>query len=157
MGTSVLISLVPEKLHLLYPKTLAGRFEISSEINQNVEVQAPPPFIRAPNYINVDEVRQMVSICLRLEVLTSPAQQQLSSPRSLASPVMTDNTSSLQTRMVRRSATPVLLGPNVKDDMTDEELGVIIESLTTRIENCLSTLVSNGLNQTGLGFRLTLW
>jgi hypothetical protein len=26
--------------------------------------------------------------------------------------------------------------------MTDEELAVIIESLTTRIENCLSTLVS---------------
>jgi hypothetical protein len=37
---------------------------------------------------------------------------------------------------------PAHLGPQIRDDMTDEELAVIIESLTTRIENCLSTLVS---------------
>jgi adenylate cyclase len=40
-------------------------------------------------------------------------------------------------------AVPVVhLGPQIKDDMTDEELAVIIESLTTRVENCMSTLVS---------------
>lgn len=77
----------------------------------------------------------MVAICLRLEALTSPAQQ---SNSILASPVMD---SAIQTRVARRS--PIHLGPAIRDDMTDEELGIIIESLTTRIENCLSTLVSN--------------
>lgn len=34
------------------------------------------------------------------------------------------------------------LGPHIRDDMTDEELCVVIESLVTRIENSMSTLVS---------------
>jgi hypothetical protein len=43
---------------------------------------------------------------------------------------------------VLKFSPPAHLGPQIRDDMTDEELAVIIESLTTRIENCLSTLVS---------------
>ncbi len=41
-----------------------------------------------------------------------------------------------------KSMPPPHLGPTIKEDMTDDELGIIIESLTTRIENSMSTLVS---------------
>lgn len=118
-----------------------------------VEVKpASPLMIRDPNHINIDHVRHLVSICLRLENLTSPSTIILSpsttitttplSPRLLASP----QSGSIDERnggMIKRSSPPpAFLGPAVREDMTDEELSLIIESLTTRIENSVSTLVN---------------
>jgi hypothetical protein len=48
---------------------------------------------------------------------------------------------------------PAHLGPVIRDEMTDEDLVVIIESLTTRAENCMSTLVSD-TSASIIGFKL---
>lgn len=139
---------MPEKLHLLYPKLLAGRFEISSNIAQNAEVQAAPVYVREPNIISADEVRQLVLVCLRLEALTSPAAPTSppSPPRNISTPMLMSSPSmepaSPPAKTTRRLTPPLHLGPTIKDDMTDEELSIIVESLTTRIENSFSTMVS---------------
>lgn len=184
---------VPEKLHLLYPKVLAGRFEISSNINSTVEVQPASRFTE-PRQIDIDQVRQLVMLCLRLEALSSGAFA-MSSTSSTTSPgtmISKSRTASpmqsprlgvgalddtlgtsagavsqqavalspshnrlsntpgrqgkrTQTAPMSPGAPPLFLGPHVRDDMTDEELCVVIESLVTRIENSMSSLVSSFL------------
>jgi hypothetical protein len=39
----------------------------------------------------------------------------------------------------------VYLGPQIREDMTDDELLVVMESLVTRMENSLSSIVSTRL------------
>ncbi len=43
--------------------------------------------------------------------------------------------------MRMRMPPAVFLGPSIRDDMGDEELMLILESLAARLENALSTLV----------------
>lgn len=160
---------MPEKLHLLYPKVLSGRFEISSNINSTVEVQPTPLY--HPRHIDIEEVRRLVSICLRLEQVSSgqprspPQSPHLShSPMLPRSPVSPMRESSLvhtvplgapitpmASRVHRQSFhiddPPVRrhnlhLGPVIREDMTDEELVLVIESLVTRLENSMSSIVS---------------
>ncbi len=46
-----------------------------------------------------------------------------------------------RSRMRMRMPPAVFLGPSIRDDMGDEELMLILESLAARLENALSTLV----------------
>ena len=192
------LTTVPEKLHLLYPKVLSGRFEISSNINSTVEVQ---PY-RAPRQIDIEEVRRLVSVCLRLETVASiatrndvpnspvtrsikisqsplqsptlllPQSPSPVSPRSirgsgydnplpLGAPISRQHRQSshiddqAMLGLIRRQNTAsavgqdplpaVYLGPQIREDMTDDELLVVMESLVTRMENSLSSIVSTRL------------
>ena len=136
---------MPEKLHLLYPKTLSGRLESSNELRADVEVNAPRslPMI-GPRLIDIDEVRELSKLTLRLEALCS--QTATSGPVSPISP-LTATTSMEMTPSKRiakgvRIPPPSHLGPAIREEMSDSDLAEIVESLTTRIENCTSTLVS---------------
>ncbi|KAK4684783.1 hypothetical protein P7C73_g5383, partial [Tremellales sp. Uapishka_1] len=113
---------VPEKLHLIYPRSLKGRLELSDTLRANVEVEKT---FLAERLIDIDEVRQLAMLCLRLEALS--ALQPKSSTSAL------------------KVLPPVHLGPVIKQEMTDEELCVIIDSLTTRMENAMSTLYIKNL------------
>lgn len=134
---------VPEKLHLLYPKSLAGRFETSNELRANVEKADPRSLITGPRTIDIEEVRELSKLVLRLEALSAVTDAHSPSSPPLVSPTI-EMTPSRRTHTTRnlRLPPPGFLGPHIRDDMNDEELAAIIESLTTRIENSTSTLVS---------------
>lgn len=134
--------------------------------------------------INVEEVRQLVSLVFRLEALSSSKlsaerhkamTQSTFSPKSvnleLAAALDSSNNPLIQTPPIQQGETqgsgpaddgtsafsgmPIraispshllhqasYLGPRVSEDMTDEELTAVLESLLIRLENTLSTLVS---------------
>jgi adenylate cyclase len=137
------LTTVPEKLHLLYPKSLAGRFETSNELRANVEKADSRSLITGPRSIDIEEVRELSKLVLRLEALSSVVDAHAPSSSPLVSPTI-EMTPSRRTHTTRGFRLPPqsFLGPHIKEDMNDEELAVVIESLTTRIENVTSTLVS---------------
>ncbi|KIR42048.1 adenylate cyclase [Cryptococcus deuterogattii 99/473] len=118
--------MVPERLHLLYPKTLAGRLEISNEIRAEVEVNDVRKAAERQRSVDIDQVCQLSDIALRLEAVCS-YNPTPSSPG--ASP-----------KVMRLHPPASYLGPTIREDMNDEELWTIIESLVGRIENAMSTL-----------------
>jgi adenylate cyclase len=129
---------------LLYPKALVGRLEISNDIRANVEVNAQK-FHSASRSIDIEQVKELSTLVLRLEALSAaqhnpppPPPSDPTSPK-LGSARLAVTTSSQQVPQVTRP--PSYLGPCIREDMTDEELTIIIESLTTRAENTMSTLV----------------
>jgi adenylate cyclase len=185
---------VPEKLSLLYPKTLAGRLELNSGLRANVEVSEARVFASERN---IAEARQLVAVMLRLEALcffdaspperpvsiaasavsavpASPAQaphthpalptelislaaarrsisgpsamaaivSPVGSPMSPISPTFAPGASTIATfnSSSGKALPPTHLGPTIRDHMTEEELLEVIASVTTRIENALSTL-----------------
>lgn len=138
-------------MYLLYPKVLAGRFELDNDINRSAEAAPIPGFAREPNLIHVEEVRQLAMYALRIEALTSPFRYYDLHPSStpIVSPFGSPQLNGLDENghMVikppksAKRLPPPHLGPGIDDDMTDEDLLVVIDSLTTRIENSMSTLV----------------
>jgi hypothetical protein len=134
--------------------------------------------------INVEEVRQLVSLIFRLEALSSSKlsaerhkamTQSTFSPKAvnseLASALDMSNNPLLETATIAQAETQgagaaadgtsafssmairamspshllhqaAYLGPRVSEDMTDEELTAVLESLVIRLENTLSTMVS---------------
>lgn len=158
LNVRVLI-IVPEKLFLIYPRSLAGRLELSAQIRKDVESHAPKVYGGEERVIDLDELRQLAQLCLRLESVAAVAFQQPSlkvpnSPRSMeASPSSKGlvRTSSLK----RQHPMPIpmlgitaFLGPRISEEMTDEELLATLMSITGRIENSISTLVSDLLDVT---------
>jgi hypothetical protein len=152
--------IVPEKLHLIYPQSLAGRLELSDDLRANVEV-IDPRAAAIQRQIDIEEVRTLVLLTLRLEALCSttsvpPIPMPTSPTLESSAQVNGHGEVSSPRRQIARQASipfdarakagstlpPTYLGPNVSDASTDEELARVIESLTTRIENALSTLVS---------------
>ncbi|WVF67290.1 hypothetical protein IAT40_002041 [Kwoniella sp. CBS 6097] len=154
---------VPERLHLLYPKTLSGRLETSNEIRAEVEVNDS----RKPEQrmIDIEEVRELSSLTLRLEAVcnlghTPPPSSPSTHTRDLTGGGHghghTNATGTNRDRererdhsqaAAKKSMPPphVHLGPVIKEDASDEELLIIIESLTGRVENALSTLYLKNL------------
>ncbi|WWC95139.1 hypothetical protein V866_001993 [Kwoniella sp. B9012] len=144
---------VPEKLHLLYPKTLSGRLEMSNDLRAEVEVNdARKPEQRL---IDIEEVKELSLITLRLEAicnLGSTSGSSLSSGSGNSdilslSPPGSPHEGKKETSSTKKVTGGVTLplpnlnlGPTIREDMNDEELIVIIESLTGRCENALSTL-----------------
>lgn len=127
---------------MLYPKSLAGRLEISNDIRANVEVNDPRTFHPVTRIIDIEQVRELSTLILRLEALSAahhtPHSLDPTSPK-IGSARLAVTTSTSQSHF---PAPPSFLGPCIRDDMTDEELTLIIESLTTRAENTVSTMVS---------------
>ncbi|WRT69993.1 uncharacterized protein IL334_006986 [Kwoniella shivajii] len=118
---------VPEKLHLLYPKLLSGRLEMSNDLRAEVEVNDARKPAEARK-IDIEQVKELSSITLRLEAICN---------------VGSSSGSGSGLNVVHQSdafSPPSSPSPSIREDMTDEELLVIIESLTGRVENALSTL-----------------
>lgn len=103
-------------------------------------------FHSASRSIDIEQVRELSTLILRLEALSAahhnpphtappdPTSPKLGSARLAV-------TTSTQAQSQTLTAPPSFLGPCIREDMTDEELTLIIESLTTRAENTVSTLV----------------
>ncbi|WVN89993.1 uncharacterized protein L203_105224 [Cryptococcus depauperatus CBS 7841] len=126
---------VPERLHLLYPKSLSGRLEISNEIRPEVEVNDIRKVSGKQRIIDLEQVHQLANIALRLEaVCTCNLKSEFSGEASPSRPA-------------RMSIPPSFLAPSIREDMIDEELYTIVESLVGRIENAMSTLYLKNLGE----------
>lgn len=158
---------------------------MSLQLRKDVEVLQPKLYGGEERTINVDEVRQLVSLVFRLEALSSsklsaerhkamtqstfspqPAQLELAAPLDTSNNPLSETPTIMQGEtqssgladdgpsafngMAIRALSPShllhqasYLGPRVSEDMTDEELTGVLESLLIRLENALSTLVSD--------------
>ena len=96
-----------------------------------------------PRSIDIDEVRTLAQLTLRLEAMCSALCTSLA-PQSPVVPLSSGLESNVSKRSQQnevKSMIPSYLGPAIREEMHDEELSMIIDSLTTRIENCVSTMV----------------
>ncbi|TXT15822.1 hypothetical protein VHUM_00325 [Vanrija humicola] len=128
---------VPEKLSVLFPKTLAGRLELFSGLRANVEVNETRSYASEKH---IEEARQLSALVLRLEALCA---LQHAPPASSAG----DRTGPLNSPALppglpppERAAINAALGPSIRENITEDELIEVLGSLTTRVENSLSTL-----------------
>jgi len=146
--------IVPEKLFLIYPRSLAGRLELSAQIRKDVESHAPKVYGGEDRVVDLDELRQLAQLCLRLESVAATAFQQPNlkvpnSPRSVeASPngkglVRTSSLKRQHPAPIPMLGITAFLGPRISEEMSDEELVATLMSITGRIENSISTLVSD--------------
>jgi adenylate cyclase len=135
---------VPEKLSLMFPKPLAGRLELFKGLRANAQVTEQKAYASEKS---IDETRQLSIITLRLEALCALANTP-SGPGDrtpLQGPAVggPGPRKSLSLYVPKHPPPPnPQWGPLIRDNMTEDELVDVIGSLTTRIENCLSTLVS---------------
>ncbi|KAE8225244.1 hypothetical protein CF319_g1992 [Tilletia indica] len=172
----------PEMLYMVYPTALAGRME------EKPDAPAPQVFEPTIQLLNIDEVKQLGLLCLRLEALSAghvfpgigglgleemvPAttpMSELASGAASSTRLSIEGTeggaleNSIHTLMPasgqsdptfgidpdsRRKVVedalalhPELLVYALRDDATDEEMARILEQLTTRVHNALSTLI----------------
>ncbi|PWN50986.1 hypothetical protein IE53DRAFT_368439 [Violaceomyces palustris] len=185
----------PESLSLVYPKQLAGRLQ------ETKLSDAPAPQVYEPTIqlLDIEEVKQVGMLCLRLEALSNRTifpgvfsssenptavgaeaiHQDLSSPPKTPpsdggggrgeGPTFSSllnlgggshnhafhlhpssSPASLASRrkgvQAEISLHPELLIFAIRDDATDEELASILDQLTTRINNSLSTISLNLLH-----------
>ena len=118
--------------------------EISHDLRANVEVNGVRAVVKTgPRLIDIDEVRDLSKLTLRLEALCSAqhAPDLPGTPIVAGSPALESTPSKRSHTKTIKPQPPSHLGPSIKDEMSDDDLAGIIESLTTRIENCLSTMV----------------
>jgi adenylate cyclase len=119
--------------------------EISNDIRANVEVNAHT-FHSASRSIDIEQVKELSTLVLRLEALSAAQHHpphtappfDPTSPKLGSARLAVTTSSQAQAQVL---TPPSYLGPCIREDMTDEELTIIIESLTTRAENTVSTLV----------------
>ncbi|KAI5121568.1 hypothetical protein M0805_000749 [Coniferiporia weirii] len=125
---------IPEMLTLVYPKELAGRLEL---INSD-----EPDAAGSRVQFSVTQMRELATLCVRLEALTSSRVLRPLPPRK-GSAASTTNTAELTPAAqdnVVMYADPNTLIPNISDKATDRELMAILDSLSLRIESALTTL-----------------
>ena len=156
----------PEALFLLYPKQLAGRLEADGRpIARAAQVFEP-----TVQLLDIDEVKQVGFLCLRLEALSAGAvfpgvygertdldaeeaemvtamergpSHASDGAGSAAVSAVTGTPNALARRKgveASLAMRPELLIYVIRDDATDEELAGILEQLITRISNAIASL-----------------
>ena len=97
-------------------------------------------------------MRQLIQVCLRLEAVAAAAHQvPVMQPASPGTVTISPSQKALaRSGSVKRTNTAPLpavgvaafLGPRISEEMSDDELVGAFTSITGRIENAISTLVS---------------
>ncbi|KAF8332698.1 uncharacterized protein EI90DRAFT_2918120 [Cantharellus anzutake] len=123
---------VPETLSLVFPKPLVGRLELSS---------SPFPVTGSRVHFNVDQIKELTLLAVRLETLASsrvfrPLARKSLSPSTSEDLARRDSTQN----PVFLIADPEPLMPNVKSDPSDQDLLFLLDVLTSRIQNALVAL-----------------
>ena len=119
---------VPEFLSLVYPNDLAGRLELK-EAGVNGKGSEDGSRVQ----FSEGQMKELANLCLRLETLSSKRVfRPLSERRS-------GSTDANSTEAIIMYADPDLLMPSLKN-RSDQELTYLLDSLSVRIDNALSTL-----------------
>ncbi|PWY99847.1 adenylate cyclase [Testicularia cyperi] len=161
----------PEMLWLVYPKQLASRME-QAKTDVAADATAAQVYEPTVQLLDIEEVKQIGMLCLRLEFLSnstvfpgifaaqdevgggshpaSPAGEVAQDPMDLTVAMRNPSTLTSLSHNARRKGVeatlalhPELLIYSIRDDATDEELAGILEQLTTRIQNAISSLTLN--------------
>lgn len=127
----------PEVITLLYSGDLVGRQEISEESQEATASGSRVQF-------SIAQIRDLAMLCLRLEALATsrvfkPLLERKPSIKSTASDPRVEDSS------VITYCDPNLLLPPMSEKASDNELMTLLDSLSGRIENALSSLTLNRL------------
>ena len=145
----------PEFLSLLYPPALAGRLtggkskqEIVTGIQSAEKRSSPllPTLSQNQPLIDLQHIRNLSNICLRLEALSAGPGHHLyetpsnTSPSNQNSPAIGYNTSTAAPRRRIALSSHLLWANAIRQDATEDHLIVFLELMIVRMENVLSTL-----------------
>ncbi|KAG8936815.1 cysteinyl-tRNA synthetase [Tulasnella sp. 418] len=134
---------VPEMLSLVYPMDLMGRLRYLADEDSGGSLNA-----RRVQF-SVDQVRQLAMLAIRIEALASGRVFQHSSTLTRNASIVSaatvtgiegDMSSEMVDHSKRLYANPEVLMPAIKDNATDADLLMLMESLSMRVENAISTL-----------------
>ncbi|KAL6303514.1 adenylate cyclase-like protein [Sparassis latifolia] len=126
---------LPEMLSLVYPDQLAGRQGLRNTQSASNSSGSRVQF-------SVDQMRELALLCIRLETLSSGRVFRLPPERK-------DSSAGPQGRPISHSDPPTVLYGDPKvllpamDNASDMELMLLLDSLTTRIENALNMIALN--------------
>lgn len=148
----------PEMLNLVYPKQLSGRMATRED------APAPKVFEPTPSLLNIEEIKTLGMLCLRLEALSNAQlfPGVLSESSALLggdADKVPDDTLTSASAQVKDAATilhpaanrpramekylalkPELLIVSIRDDDPDDELATLLEQLVIRIRNALTAI-----------------
>ncbi|CAO1626840.1 unnamed protein product [Sympodiomycopsis kandeliae] len=142
----------PELLHLVYPRNLANRLATRSD------APAPQMFEPTPSLLDIEEMKTLGMICLRLESLSNAqlfpgifetagdeASSAVEGPSTSSEALMTPRIASIPHRGKTVSKylamKPELLIMAIRDDAPDDELANTLEQLVVRICNALTVIM----------------
>ncbi|EJD02693.1 L domain-like protein [Fomitiporia mediterranea MF3/22] len=152
---------IPEILSLVYPKELIGRSELI--------LAEEPDASGSRVQFSVVQMRELATLCVRLEALTSQRVLRPMPPRkgstastsadqaaaatadatlSSSPSLPQDDGSGSSIDNVIMFADPTTLIPHINDKATDRELMAILDSLSMRIENALSSIMLRRMGDT---------
>ena len=162
----------PEMLWLVYPKQLAGRLE-QAKTDDAPDAPTAQVYEPTVQLLDIEDVKQVGMLCLRLEYLSNSSvcpgifaaqdEAERSKPSTPSGETTRnpmegeagdkanlDSAVPVLSHQARRkgveamlSMHPELLIYSIRDDATDEELAGILDQLTTRIQNAVSSLMLN--------------
>lgn len=124
---------IPEYLSLVYPRELIGRQEYREPVSER---DLGPKDQRS--LFTATQVRDIGLLCVRLEALAS--SKVLRPPVRRGSTATTKDEAPSEGNDVILYADPNSLLPNITDKATDDELLVVLDSLSSRIENALTRI-----------------
>lgn len=148
----------PEFLSLIYPTALASRLTGGKSKQEMLAGPEPAAGHVSPvlstqaragpstTLLDLQEVRNLSNMCLRLEALSAGPNHRLyelpsnTSHSNHNSPAIGYNTSTAAPRRRITLSPHLLASSGIRSDATDEQLLVHLELLVVRIENVLSTL-----------------
>lgn len=124
---------IPEALSLVYPGELVGRF------NPNVKESAKENIPIKPFESNIDHIRSLATLGIRLEALASGRVFRDTSTL-IEHPIQYHNTADNSDQAVFMHGNAELLVPIIHDEMTEAELALVMESLSVRVENAIGSI-----------------
>lgn len=122
---------IPEVLSLVYPKELVGRRELESAGERDPS--------GSKVQFSVTQMRQLATLCVRLEVLASSRVLRAPLPPRRGSAPASKEESPPQDSVIMYADSNNLI-PNITEKASDRDLMALLDSLSLRIENALSTL-----------------
>lgn len=139
---------LPEEVHLVFPKALAGRKDLGGDT-------AEPSASASRIQFSVDQIQQLALLCVRLETLASkrvfrPIEPRKgSTARTPTAPTAAPAPEEDDTIIVRGD--PTVLLPAIAETSSDREWVLLLDSLSLRIENALAKLTLNRLGDVNGG------
>ncbi|KLO15376.1 L domain-like protein [Schizopora paradoxa] len=130
---------IPEHLHLVYAEELIGRQEYREPDLRDLGPKDQRSLFTAT------QVRDIGLLCVRLETLAT--SRVLRPPARKGSTATTKDEAPSEESGVILHADPSSLLPSITDKATDEELLVVLESLSSRIENALTRMTVRSMGE----------
>ncbi|KAG9082304.1 cysteinyl-tRNA synthetase, partial [Ceratobasidium sp. 392] len=111
--------------------SLVGRWKLSQPSNT--------PAAASRVQFSVEQIRQLGTLCARLEALSSGRVfRDIALRRNPSAPNLSQVEEAVESTVMY--ANPALLMPDIRKDASDEDLLTILDSLSLRIENALGNM-----------------